>query len=365
MVPARSQLLVTFSVAGLATLCLSARHVHGHGVPPTFAPSATGAAEAANPAIVVLPDTQYYASTFPEVFRAQTKWIAAERDARHIVLAVHLGDVVDRARDEAQWEVASAAMGILSGRVPYLLVSGNHDTDADRGRLFDRYFAPSRMPWLAGTLTEGSADNSYLFVDIGARRWLVLGLEFGPRDATLGWAAHVLKAYASVPAIVVTHAYLYRDGTRYGTSSPGADDTVVRVQQFAPEAYGYTAASGINDGEQVWRKLVLPNRNVKLVLCGHDNGVARLTSIRPDGSRVHQVLSDYQWLYQGTADYAGGSGFLRILEVDDVHEKIHVRTYSPYLDRSLTDAANQFELDLGTPKGPALAAQRVAQRRMR
>ena len=106
---------------------------------------------------------------------------------------------------------------------------------------------------------------------------------------------------------------------------------------------------GLNDGEQIWEKLILPNRNVRMVFCGHDNGVARLTSYRPDGSSVEQVLADYQWLYQGRADYAGGSGFLRIVEFDYGDNEIRVRTYSPYLNTSLTDDANQFTLSLDGP----------------
>ncbi len=90
----------------------------------------------------------------------------------------------------------------------------------------------------------------------------------------------------------------------------------------------------------------MPNRKVRLVLCGHDNGVARLTSYRPDGSRVYQVLADYQWLYQGKPDYAGGSGYLRLLEFDYGRKETHVQTYSPYLDASMTDDANQFTLSL-------------------
>jgi len=92
--------------------------------------------------------------------------------------------------------------------------------------------------------------------------------------------------------------------------------------------------------------LIAANRNVRLVFCGHDDGVAVLSTFRPDGSLVHQVLTDYQWLYQGTPDYAGGSGYLRLVEFDYARRELRVRTYSPYLDRYLTDPANQFPLSL-------------------
>jgi hypothetical protein len=69
---------------------------------------------------------------------------------------------------------------------------------------------------------------------------------------------------------------------------------------------------------------------------------ARLTSTRPDGSRVHQMLSDYQWL---NGPYFG-YGYLRVLQFDFAQKTIQVRTYSPYMDDYLTDDANQFTLDL-------------------
>jgi 3',5'-cyclic AMP phosphodiesterase CpdA len=237
-------------------------------------------------------------------------------------------------------------MRVLDGLVPYVLVPGNHDTDANRVGLIDNYFAPTTMPWISGTMNAGQIENNYALVDIGPQKWLVLGLEFGPRDAVLTWADGVLKAHPTLPAIIVTHAYLYGDGTRYNIAVSGLDSTQPNFQWFIPQWYGYTSAQGINDGEEIWQKLIVPNANVHLVFCGHDNGAARLTSFRADGSRVHQMLSDYQWLHSGTADDRGGSGFLRVLEFDYNQREIRVQTYSPHLDEFMTDDANQFTLSL-------------------
>lgn len=305
-----------------------------------------GATPSELPTLVVLPDTQYYASAFPDVFAAQTRWIAGPAAPRNIAAVLQLGDIVDNANDEAQWQVASSSLRVLDGRVPYLIVPGNHDTDAHRAGLIDHYFAPATMPWISGTMNANQIENSYALVDIGPKPWLIVGLEFAPRNAVLDWADAILKTYPSRPAIIVTHAYLYEDGSRYGMGAPGADDPEPNGQRFAPQAFGYTREQGINDGEQIWEKLVVPNPNVRLVLCGHDNGVARLSTFRPDGSLVHQLLSDYQWLEQGTPKYAGGSGYLRLLELDYHGKKIRVQTYSPYLNQYMTDDANEFTLNL-------------------
>ena len=147
------------------------------------------------------------------------------------------------------------SMRQLDGLVPYVLVPGNHDTDATRNGLIDSYFTPATMPWITGTMADGQIENNFTLVDIGPQKWLVLGLEFGPRDAVMTWADAVLKAYPNLPAIIVTHAYLYEEGSRYGMAEPGLADRQPPGQRFAPEAFGYTRSEGINDGEQIWRKL--------------------------------------------------------------------------------------------------------------
>ena len=292
--------------------------------------------------VVVLPDTQYYSASFPATFAAQTGWIVEHKTERNIAAVLHVGDLVDNPTSAAQWGVANSSMRALDGVVPYVLVPGNHDTDVNRHGLIDKYFAPSTMSWIAGTMTAGQIENNFALVDIGPQQWLVLGLEFGPRDAVVAWADKVLKTYPNLPAILVTHAYLYGDGQRYDVAISGLDSTQPNFQWFIPQYYGYTASQGINDGEELWQKLVLPNKNVRLVFCGHDSAAARLTSTRPDGSRVHQMLSDYQWL-NGADD---GFGYLRTLEFDYDKKEIRVQTYSPSLDLFLTDDANQFSLSL-------------------
>jgi hypothetical protein len=160
-------------------------------------------------------------------------------------------------------------------------------------------------------------------------------LEFGPRDAVLEWADEIAKRFASVPAIVVTHAYLYSDNTRY--------DHLSRPDQWwNPHRYLSDATPGsVNDGEEIWRKLVSRNDNIRFVLCGHElgDGIGRLTSVRPDGTKVHQLLANYQM------GARGGAGFLRLMRFIPATHKVEVRTYSPYLKKFKTDPDNQFALE--------------------
>jgi hypothetical protein len=312
----------------------------------------SGLAETAppNPTVVVLPDTQFYAAAYPEIFAAQTKWIADHRNSANLVAVLHEGDVVDNTTSSDQWQVASDSFAALDGVIPYLVPAGNHDESSDRQGLMDQFFPASRsnqFPWFGGTFEPNKTENSFAVVFIGDTPWLLLALEFGPRNAVVSWANQVLRNNAEKPAILVTHAYLYNDGTRY-------DYNKTQPQSFDPHGYNYTPLAGVNDGEQLWQNLIVTNENVRLVLSGHclgDPAVARLTSVRPSGSMVHQILANYQTCADLSCpqmpQIKGGNGYLRLLEFDKANQVLRVHTYSPYLNQSIEqDDAEDFVLPL-------------------
>ena len=300
--------------------------------------------------IVALPDTQFYAAFYPDIFDAQIRWIVGERALANIAFVVHEGDLVD-SDDRAQWSVATRSMQQLDGVVPYVISTGNHDYGpggdgwtASRSTLIDSYFPVWKYapyPWFKGTFDPDHIENSYAVIDVpnGGGQWLVISLEFGPRDAVLAWADGIAKQYPTTPAMIVTHAYLYWDNTRYDhfAHSVSGND----AQRASPYVYPISTSPGaVNDGEEIWQKLVLGNSNIQFVLCGHvlDKGVGRLTSTRPDGTTVNQILANYQM------NDLGGGGYLRVMQFFPATRTVHVRTYSPYYDNFKTDPDNDFEL---------------------
>jgi hypothetical protein len=161
-------------------------------------------------------------------------------------------------------------------------------------------------------------------------------LEWSPRDAVVAWADAVLRQHPRRRAIVVTHAYLYSDNTRY--------DHVRRPEHFW-NPYDYATAKlrgGTNDGENLWQRLISRHEHVDFVLCGHvlNEGYGRLSSTTPGGHVVHQLMADYQERPQG------GEGYLRLMEFLPDGQTVQVKTYSPVLDRYLTEAGQQFVLKL-------------------
>jgi hypothetical protein len=312
------------------------------GGPGTDA-GADGATSPLPYSIVVLPDTQYYSSNFPDLFDAQTAWIVAEHAAGNVAFVLHEGDIVDD-DTTTQWMRAYHSIHALDGVVPYVLSAGNHDYccggwPTDRTMtMINGYFPVSSFadrPSFKGTFEADRIENSAHLLDVpgGSGHWLVLSLEFGPRNAVLAWADGIVKQYADTPAIVLTHAYLYDDDTRY--------DHVARpAQQWNPHSYPIGANGGdANDGEEMWQKLVLGNSNIKFVLSGHvlNSGVGRLSSTRPDGTVVHQILANYQ-------NYdSGGDAYLRVLRFFPEQRTVHVQTFSPVFS-SMTDDRNDFTL---------------------
>jgi len=306
--------------------------------------------------IIVLPDTQGYADTrhketqehWPGIgdqrscFFTQTEWIKKNRKKLNIALVAHVGDITQTGHDE-EWKIADTAFKTIDDYVPYILCSGNHDmgyslkdlkTSHSRESLLSSYFKPSRFtknPLYDSLFSnnidlhfreEGKTENYYLFLKEGEMKFLILSLEFKPRDETLAWANEVVGQYPDHRTIIVTHSYL----TRKMGQRTGGDNYLVQG----------------NSGEDIWEKFISQHKNIFLVLSGHamEN---LLTSKGKNGNIVHQVQADY-W-YWDIPEIKAGSGFLRIMTFHPDKNTIDVQTYSPVTDKFLTRPKSKFSLD--------------------
>lgn len=287
----------------------------------------------------ILPDTQILALDHPEIFDAQTQWLA-DQAGNGLLFVLHVGDITHN-NDDIEWDRAESSIRRMDGRVPYVLLPGNHDY-GERGMAGDRTTQlGDRWPveeWESHATFGGSQlpdrpDSTYHVFETPDGPWLVLALEFAPTEDTVTWAVDVLERHSSMPAILVTHAYLYFDDTRY-------DDDLYPDQMWSPGSYGLAAAEEVYDGQELYEVLVEPHANVRFVFCGHtlDDGLARISTRRDDGTYVHELLANYQ------NQENGGNGYLRVIEMHG--EEVEVRTYSPHLDRSRHDPDNEFFLPL-------------------
>jgi hypothetical protein len=284
--------------------------------------------------LILLPDTQYYAQDYPGLFTLQTHWIVKNRDKYNIRYAIHLGDITNWSTP-IEWDRVRDAMSEMDGHVPYAIVPGNHDYKPTEPRitLLNEYFPLSKFkcwPSFGGTM-NGDMCNSYHLFTAGGTDWIILALEFAPRDETVRWANEVLARYPQRTAILVTHAYLYEDGTRYDFAKKG------KSQKWGPHSW----PGPVNDGEELWQNLVRKN-NFALTFNGHvlGSGLGFLSSKNDRGKMVHQMLVDYQ------VRKLGGEGYLRILEFLPDGKTVHVKSYSPLYDKYLSDPRNQFSFHL-------------------
>jgi len=297
--------------------------------------------------VVALPDTQYSARD-ERYARAQTEWIADNRNEEGIVFVSHEGDVVQNPDRPVEWTYMDDAMSVLDGRVPYATIPGDTDfmTDDDRSssiQQYSRHFGPDRYQlngWYGGSgpaTGDGRSGNlsSYQLFSAGGYDFLHLALEWeAPGTVTdpttvLGWAQTVLDEYPDRPTILTTHSYLD-----------------VRAEGRSTEVEEVNGRG--NSGEQLWQSLVSPNDQIFMVLCGHswrDDGEYHQVSQNDACGSVYELLANYQ------GGQKRGQGYLRRIEFrpgggESAPDRIQVRTYSPVLDEYRTDENSEFAFDV-------------------
>ncbi len=220
--------------------------------------------------IAVLPDTQFYCDTrlklaskwgngdLRRYFFEQTRWVRDNRKRLNIAFLVHEGDIVQTDAPE-EWAIAKEAMSILDGKVPYCMCLGNHDmgfkkTDNEYGgdiavnrtTQFNRYFPReifAKRREFGGTFDPDRHDNSWYHFEPAGLKFLVVALEYNPRDEVLDWANRIVAEHPDHRVIVLTHSYLKANKKR---------------------ATKELKLKG-NSGEQMWQKFVRKHRNIFMV----------------------------------------------------------------------------------------------------
>jgi hypothetical protein len=350
--------------------------------------------------VAVIPDTQNYLDYshqteegFPfdarEIFYDQMDYIAqhASSQGGDIAFAVAVGDIWQHAVktiDEAharlglkavpnkfldehlkpdqrtvsvEMPIARQGYQALDGKLPFAVVPGNHDYDANWS---DSQFPPAEdyrnpgsnkfpygqlhyggldnfravfgrdqrlfkgKPWYLGSF-NGGADSATTFT-AGGYKFLHIGLEMAPADDVLKWAEAQIKAHPGLPTIVSIHDHLNPGGER--KPLPAVDFKAVHP--------------GHNNPEDLWTKLLSRHDQIFLVLSGHQHGQAHRTDRNNAGHVVHQVLADYQDRNQtlvqvtplGSKPVSGGigDGWLRLMKFHLAGDKpqIRVSTYSTF-----------------------------------
>ncbi|MDP4228472.1 MAG: metallophosphoesterase, partial [Bacteroidota bacterium] len=161
-----------------------------------------------------------------------------------------------------------------------------------------------------GRFEKNKSDNAYYLFKAGGLKWLVLTLEFCPRQEPVLWASKIISKYPNYNVIVMTHYFLN------GKGSIGKDNA----------GYGNLSPQAIYD------QLIKQYANVRLVLCGHLGSSDHFESAGAHGNHIYQILQDYQ-------GKDNGGGYLRILEVDPDRGTLSAKMYSPYYRNTKNDSS--------------------------
>ncbi len=271
-------------------------------------------------------DTQYYSryEALNELYFKINEYAVDNYNEGNIGYCVHTGDLIDQAHmgdaiANSEYKVADKAQDILdSANVPNGVVSGNHDIKHDVAdySYYYRYFGEDRyedFDWYGGSLNNNM--HHYDLVSIGAYDFvfLYIGNYKEIEDDTLAWANAVCQAYPTRNVVICTHEYILPSGAYSGD----------RAEIF-------------------WNEVIVPNENVIMVLCGHNDGVCdQLHQVGDSDRYVLEVLADYQFADLGDGGNGityvennctlDGEGFIRLMTFSEAGQVIS-NTYSPAAD---------------------------------
>lgn len=272
-------------------------------------------------------DTQYLPKVaFTDLNPMYTKlmeYVANEYKNGSMAYMVHTGDIIDNNPSYkedaiAEWEIATKAFDVLDkAEVPYGVLAGNHDVGTALSSIdysyYSRYFGNFRYndnDHFGGSLKDNECH--YDLISIGNYDFVVVyigfGIEWTPH--TISWANEVLQRYSHRNAIVATHGYLLPSG------------------EMDPDV----------QGQIIYDEIVAKNDNVKFVLCGHNDGTAKVKKQVNESRYVYELLHCYQFVE--TKKYSvshlingmkcNGEGFVKELIFNE--DKLTCNTYSPVIN---------------------------------
>lgn len=293
-------------------------------------------------------DTQHYTkfADLNEIYYQQMEYSVSLYNEKKAGYLIHTGDLVDdsltpTSSDQQktlvykQWDIADKAHKILEdAQMPYGVVTGNHDTGTNIKSLnygpFSEYFGAKRFndkAYFGGHINDNASH--YDLITIADTDFLILYLGYGVEGDmdTISWANDVLQRYPHRNAIICTHSYLLYNN---GNSIPDPSSRY----------------------ETIYNDIVVPNENVLMVLCGHENGAYRRKVQVSETREIYEILSDYQFVDEDPqkhyiGNYAGcnGEGYLRLMTFSG--NKMMNKTYSPYRNKyNAFGNQDEFEITL-------------------
>ncbi len=223
-------------------------------------------------------------------------WILQNKDSRKIKYVFELGDTVDTliswptngyntaVTNPRQWQIAAEQFARLDGKIPYMVVRGNHDdeagfhnyicTDNYKNQMSGFFYDPDE-PAVYGN----SMSNVYQKIEIGGVKYLMLGLDFHLHETCIDgnpcensqkvitWANNLIAANPDHRVMVSVHVYENANGSFYnGTvGEPGT-----KRYDTWPSGWGGPRQETIDfSGEYLWENIFKYHENIFMIMSGH------------------------------------------------------------------------------------------------
>lgn len=276
--------------------------------------------------IIFIPDIQiytYYDENNRYLIAIIDRILELNDNGFRIKAVVQAGDITNH-NTLKEWQTAKRIFSKLDNKIPYMMCTGNHDYGDfghgnNRETHYSEFFNYSMDPSFIASSEKNRYDNSFFRILIHDQPFQIFSLEFAPTNDVIAWADSIAGANENETGLVLTHAYLYGDKERFDFSQNGYS------QLNSPYDYEVSQSEDVNDGEEIWQKLVFPNKNISFVLCGHmsyPDYVGNLISENSYGNDCLQLLFDTQSFPNG------GNGWIQILEFKNDLKKVNILTYS-------------------------------------
>ena len=277
---------------------------------------------------VFVPDTQNTTKFCGPVLDTAVNWLIENRDYANIEAVVSLGDNVEDFWETPQWEqITKTYTSIAQSGIRTMAPTGNHDSGNGQNFWYhNTYFGPGSdfAKLNAGYMLEYSPSGTGGVADLSAGSYpykLVYIDMYKLADGSeTGWLKNMLSKYAACPVIVVMHD----------------------IQNCSDTKPNETKLSA--NGTTLWN-IVKNYDNVFLMVGGHSHGYGVLELTNSFGNKVHSILADYQFSYNG------GNALMKFAEFDEKGGKIRVSTFSPYAATLSDDERTFFDVNFMTVTG--------------
>jgi hypothetical protein len=280
--------------------------------------------------IILIPDTQYYIhnASNNKYLEQIITWILQFNNAGFKTRAVlQLGDITE-SNSDVEFQRVKRIFSPLDSYIDYIFCTGNHDygtngTANNRNTLFSNYLTYEQNKSLVSTYKSGEFENSFFQINLFDKPLRIYSLEFGPSNDVLNWVLNLEKNNHGDNALLLTHTYLAPNRERYNYSKYKLS------QGPSPYAYGLSSLVKVNDGEEIWQKIIVNNPNFKFIFSGHNLSPGNdfhLISRNDIGNNVLQMV------YNKQDSPNGGDGWIKILEFTK-DKKLFAKSYSPFLNK--------------------------------